>query len=93
MERGIVNLTIKYVEQVRSFTLVKAIVDILKKIREAGTSLFVMHHKEYGLAKAVEIVSVAISFGSTCAETWLGDNILSLWLTMHSLNSPYVVVE
>jgi hypothetical protein len=93
MERGIVNLTIKYVEQVRSLTLAKSIIGILVKIRDAGNSVFIRRHKEYGLAKAVEVVSMAIRFGSAFAESWLGDNNLSLWLTLHDLNSPYGVVE
>jgi hypothetical protein len=93
MERGIVNLTINYVERVRSFTLAKSIVGILKKIRDAQKSVFVRRHEDFGLARAVEVASLAVKLGSDCAMDWLGDERFSLWLTLHDLYSPYGVIE
>jgi hypothetical protein len=91
LERGIVNLTIGYVDEVRSFTLARSIVGILKKIRDGLKSVFERRHEEYGLAKAVEMVSIAISFGSSCAMSWLRDERFSRWLTLHDLYSPFGV--
>ena len=91
MERGIVNLTIRYVERIRSFTLARSIVGILKKLRDARKSVFVRRHEEFGLARAVEVVSLAVSLGSDCAMGWLSDNRLSMWLTLNSMYSPYGV--
>ena len=85
------NLTIKYVERIRSFTLARSIVGILKKLRDAQKSVFVRRHEEFGLARAVEIVSLAVSLGSNCAMDWLSDTRLSMWLTVNSLYSPYGV--
>ena len=85
------NLTIDMVERVRSFTLAKSLLGVLKKIRDAQKSVFVRCHESFGFARAVEVVSLAIKLGCISAGEWLSDDGFSRWLTLHDMYSPYGV--
>ena len=87
------NLTIECVERVRSFTLAKSIVGILKKIRDAQKSVFVRRHESFGLARAVEVVAMAVKLGCVGAGDWLNDDGFSRWLTLNDMYSPYGVMR
>jgi hypothetical protein len=85
MERGIVNLTIRCVDQVRSFTLAKTILYILKKLNDAEKTKFIIQREKYGRYKAKQVVLIAIRFGNKMAENWLQDEGLSNWLTIQDM--------
>ena len=51
VERGIIDLTIVYVEKVQSQVLAKELVKILAKLRDASKSAFTRHVEGFGYGK------------------------------------------
>ena len=68
LERGILNLTVRVVEDVKSLTLVHVLEGIVAKIRLACMNPYSRRHLEFGLGKAVLVVGQAVGFGSLIAE-------------------------
>ena len=88
LERGIINLTVRVVEDVKSLTLIHVLESIVAKIRLACMSVYSRRHMEFGLGKAVLVVGQAVGFGSIVAEEWLVDTGFSRWLTLHHIYNP-----
>ena len=88
IERDIVNLTISVVERVKSCTLLSELNKILEKLREAMKSPFIRHCENYGCKKLVEVVEMALSFGSTVADEWLGDESMIRLLALNNMYNP-----
>ena len=89
VERGIVNLTLRIFEDVKSLTLCQILNTILEKLRVAIQSRFLRHVEHFGRERAAIIVSQAIGFGSSCAGAWLGDTGFHRWLSLHDIHSRY----
>lgn len=89
IDRGIVNLTINLVENIKSLTLLKVLKSILKKIKESHKSDFIKHCETYGLIKAEKIVKQAIDFGYEYATTWLSYRSFSQLLALNGMNDPH----
>ena len=88
LERGIVNLTISLIENIKSLTLFRVLKSILKKIKESSKSFFIRYHEKYGLAKAEKVVKLAVSYGCEYATTWLNYSSFSRLLTLNDMNDP-----
>jgi hypothetical protein len=58
LERGIVNLSIKLVDAVRSDVLLGELVKILAKLRDAAKSAFTRHIEGYGVEKMCILLSM-----------------------------------
>lgn len=86
VERGILVLTSRVVEAVRSVTLCVEIVKILAKLRNALKSRFAIHMESYGLEKARKIAAHAVAFGDELARTWAHDFVFVRYLTFMDLN-------
>ena len=52
LERGIINLTVRVVEDVKSLTLIHVLEGIVEKIRLACMSVYSRRHLEFSLGKA-----------------------------------------
>jgi len=87
IERGIVNLTISVVESVKSLTLVRELVKILAKLREAFKSAFVKHVEDYGFRKLMDVINVAVGFGNVEALKWGSESFARL-LALNNFNNP-----
>lgn len=88
IERGMVNLTISVVERVKSYTLASELTKILDKLREAMKSAFIRHCESYGRKKLIEVVGIALSFGSTDAKDWHGDESMVRLLALNNFYDP-----
>lgn len=88
IERGIVNLTISIIDNVKSYTLKKEIIKILNKLREASKNLFTKHYEIFGLSKVKELVGIAVGFGNTSAFKWISDEMYAKLLTVNDINNP-----
>ena len=87
VERGIVDLTIVFVEKVQSQVLVKELVKILAKLRDASKSAFTRHVEGYGYMKLRLVVEQVRGFGSE-AVGWLMDFGYAEWFAVNDYNSP-----
>jgi len=88
VERGIIVLTSRVVDVVRSVKLGVEIVMILAKLREAFKSRFVRHMESYGLEEARKVAGQAAAFGNEEAEAWIYDFSFARYLTFMDLNRP-----
>jgi hypothetical protein len=88
IERGIINLTISIVDNVKSHTLEKEIIKILNKLKEASKNIFSTHYEIFGLNKVKELVEIAMSFGNTSALKWINDETYAKLVTVNDINNP-----
>jgi hypothetical protein len=88
VERGILVLTSRILDVVRSTDLAKEIVKILAKLKKTYKSRFVRHMESYGLEKVRKIADQAISFGCEEAKSWVHDFDFVRYVTMLDMNMP-----
>ena len=88
LDRGILNLTIKLVEDVKSSTLGVAVTRILARLVEACKSPLVRYFEEHGYDKLRNIVEIAVSFGSRVASEWLTDHDFAWYISVNNYNNP-----
>ena len=86
-ERGIINLTIKCVEKVRSRKLADTLVNIISKIADILESRFMKLVKRVGIPLAQEASRLAQSWGNKSARTWATDPSLARYLTVQQLST------
>ena len=86
VERGILTLTGRLVDRVRSTALCVELVKILAKIRDASKSGFVRRMEEYGIGKAEELVRIAMDWGNWAARDWIMDARFVKYLTVIDMN-------
>ncbi|MFP3952470.1 MAG: hypothetical protein ACLFVP_10075 [Candidatus Bathyarchaeia archaeon] len=87
-ERGILDLTSRLVDVVRSKKLGVTIVKILAKLREAMKSPFVKHIESYGLERASRVAEQAAEFGYSGASDWRMDLGFARYLALIDYNKP-----
>lgn len=88
VERGIVNLTSRLLDVVRSESLGTVLVKILAKLKEASKSRFVRHMESYGLRKAIDVAMQAIKLGYGKALVWANETSFVKYLTMQDYYKP-----
>jgi hypothetical protein len=87
LDRGIINLTLRSVECVKSPRLTGIVVSILDVLREACRSAFTRLLDSYGYDKMSKVIQVALSFGSTRCLVWSSEALARL-LTLNNMYSP-----
>jgi hypothetical protein len=87
LERGIVNLSIKLVDAVRSDVLLGELVKILAKLRDAAKSAFTRHIEGYGVEKMWALVGQAVALGSGVALGWLSEGYAE-WFAVNDYHNP-----
>ncbi|MFX0132139.1 MAG: hypothetical protein ACFFDN_00705 [Candidatus Hodarchaeota archaeon] len=88
VERGILTLTSRLVDEVRSTELCVELVKILAKIRDALRSGFVRRMEEYGLVQARRLSAQAVEWGYTSAKGWASSFDFVRFLTLIDVNRP-----
>lgn len=88
LERGIMNLTIRVVESVKSVDLGRELVRILAKLKEAFKSDFIKTMEETGLRRARETALKAVEWGYGAAKAWATDKIFIRYITVLEVNKP-----
>ncbi len=88
VERGIIDLTIRVVDRVRSEALGVVIVRVLKKLRDALKSRFVRLMESYGLERARKVSEQAQGWGYVAARSWAYDFGFVRYLTVIKINCP-----
>jgi len=88
VERGILTLTSRLVDEVRSTMLCVELVKILAKIRDALRSGFVRRMEEYGVGQAGRLAARAVEWGYTSARAWASSFGFVRYLTLIDVNRP-----
>jgi len=88
VERGILSLAARVVDEVRSVVLGVELVKILKKLRDALKSGFVRRMEDYGIKRARKLAAQAVEWGYHSARAWASDFGFVRYVTLLDVNSP-----
>jgi hypothetical protein len=88
VERGILSISAKVIDSVKSSVLNLHLMSIVSKLRDACKSGFVKHLERFGVNR-VEVIRVqAASFGYNWAEGLLSDSRFARYLAFLDWNQP-----
>jgi hypothetical protein len=88
IDRVLVDLAIKVVSNVRSITLAKSILAIIRKLEELLESSLSRAWREVGLPLAQKLSSVAQKWGNASAKSWVIDSFFAIFLSVMYINEP-----
>jgi hypothetical protein len=86
IDRVLVDLTIKVAGTVRSFTLARNILMVVRKLEDIMESKFLRAVREIGFPFAERLSLVAQKWGNVTAKNWASDEGFSKYLAAMSLN-------
>jgi hypothetical protein len=89
IERGILSLSARFVDRVKSQILGVELVKILKKIRDALKSSFIIRVEEYGFRRVKELAALAMTWENTTAKKWTQDFDFAQYLTLLKVYNHY----
>ena len=87
VERGILDLTARYVVRIKSPILANVVTAILKKLELASESLVDRLVRTIGFSLAKKVSSIAKSWGYLTASSWADDADLAKYLAVTHMNS------
>ncbi|OGD60474.1 hypothetical protein A3K78_08110 [Candidatus Bathyarchaeota archaeon RBG_13_52_12] len=85
MERGILSIAARDIDDVKSTLLNVKLVRILAKIKEASLGRFARQVRDFGGRRAKEISSIGVKFGSCLSGGWV-DEVFARYFAFMSLN-------
>ena len=80
VERGIIDLTVRYVDKIRSIRLAKLVTAIVNKLQMAMESLADKLVRIIGLGLTQKISSIAVKLGNLSASAWAEDEAFARYL-------------
>jgi len=89
LERGIVNLTIKLVDRLKSLRLVETLVEIMLKLEGVLKSEYARHLEAYGYSKMRAVIDAALRLGCSVALSWEGE-VFARLLKLNNMYNPMV---
>ena len=84
VERGIIDLTVRYVDNVKSAKLAKVLTAIMDKLHFAMESTLDKMVRTIGLPLARKISDLAVSWGNRIASKWAEDRTFAKFLVLCS---------
>jgi hypothetical protein len=88
LERGILYLSSRLVDNVSSLTLLEQLAAIVTKLETALKSGYQRHIEEYGVSKLVEVILQAVRLGYRDAAKWISDHGFASYLAVLDMNHP-----
>ena len=88
IDRVLVDLTIKVAGIVRSFTLAKSILSVIRKLDDLLESKFLRAIREIGFPVSRRLSLVAQKWGNVIAKNWSSDGCFARFLAVMNLNEP-----
>jgi|WetSurMetagenome_2_1015567.scaffolds.fasta_scaffold451619_2 hypothetical protein len=83
VERGVLDLTVRYVDCIRSTQLAKVVTAILEKLKFASESIVDRLVRTVGFSLAQKISNTAINWGNRHAFTWANDLAFARFLIIN----------
>jgi hypothetical protein len=83
VERGIIDLTVRYVECIKSVVLAKVVTAIMEKLQSAMESVVDRLVRTVGLPLAQKISDIAVSWGNHLASMWANDLAFARFLVVN----------
>jgi hypothetical protein len=88
IDRALVDLTIKVASKIRSFTLAKNILAVVRKLEGLLESSLSRAFREVGFPLAQKLSLAAQKWGNTSAGNWSSDSSFAFFLTVLHINDP-----
>ena len=88
IDRALVDLTIKVAGTVRSSTLAKNILTVIRKLESIMASKFLRAVKEIGFPIAHRLGLIAQKWGNNNAKNWESDKDFARYLAAMAFNEP-----
>ncbi len=88
IDRVLVDLTIKVARSIRSFTLAKNLLVVIRKLEGLLESSLSRAFREVGLPLAQKLSLVAQKWGNISAESWSSDSSFIKFLAVMHINEP-----
>ena len=86
IERGIIDLTVKYVDNIKSTKLAKVLTAIIEKLQATTESVLDKLGRTIGLALTRKISKIAVNWGNRLASTWADDPAFARFLAINFAN-------
>lgn len=86
LERGVIDLTVKYVENIKSQKLAKVVTAIIEKLQQAIETTADRLVRTIGLPLARKNSNIAVSWGNLSASEWAEDRTYARYLTLNTTN-------
>jgi hypothetical protein len=83
IERGVIDLTVKYVNNIKSAKLAKVVTAIMEKLQSAMESIVDKLVRTVGLPLARKISNIAVSWGNNLASRWADDRSFARFLVVN----------
>ena len=87
IDRVLLDLTIRVVDNIRSATLSKSILTLTRKLEEAMESSFSIRLREIGLPLAQKISLTAQRLGNNSASEWASESSFAIFLAVMHVNN------
>ena len=88
IDRVLIDLTIKVASNIRSATLVKSILAVMRKLEGLLESSLLRVFREVGLPLAQKLSVVAQKWGNASARSWPSDSFFVNFLAVMHINGP-----
>jgi hypothetical protein len=88
IDRALVDLTIKVASNVRSVTLAKSLLAVMRKLEGIMESRLSRALREVGFPLAQKLSLVAQKWGNTSAKSWSSDSSFVNFLGVMHINEP-----
>lgn len=83
VERGVLDLTVRYIDSIRSATLANVLTVILEKLKLASESIADRLVRTVGISLAQKASSIAVSWGNKSARKWAEDLAFARYLAFN----------
>ena len=83
IERGIIDLTVKYVDNIKSTKLAKVLTAIIEKLKASTESILDKLVRTIGLALTQKISKIAVNWGNRLASMWADDPVFARFLAVN----------
>jgi hypothetical protein len=80
VERGIVDLTMRYVDEIKSAKLAKVLTAIMEKLAQATESIADRLVRTVGVPLAKKMSIIAVTWGNVSASEWAEDTAFARYL-------------
>ncbi len=87
VERGILDLTVRYVDCIRSATLANVVTAIIEKLKLAREGLVDRLVRTVGFSLARKVSAMAVGLGNHLATRWADDAGFARYLAVTQLNN------
>lgn len=89
IERGIIDLTVRYVDNIKSSKLAQVVTAIIEKLQVSMETLVDKMVRNVGLPLAKKISEIAVNWGNRLASKWAEDRAFARFLMINFAKTSF----